>query len=190
MAERDGAVRELLEGLRKLVEQELAGQEEAGEKAAVVTTDYPYQQRSLPPDRPVVWLGVEKISAAGSCFSPWMGEKEGGSSGEAVLGRELEIGLRAEILHRYDGGACHRLFGELCQALLLSEKKPQVRELSCGAAAFDREAGAFRLVCKGSLRAVLTRSERELMLEKIVLERKEKTLPASLPEEKEKEAEI
>lgn len=196
MTKRDsGAVQGLLDGLRELVEQGLAG-----DGGAVVTTGYPFQQRSLPPDRPVVWLGVEKISAAGSCFSPWLGEKgEGPDAGAEVLGRELEIGLRVEILHRYDGGVCHRLFGELCQLLLLTRGRPQVRELSCGTAAFDREAGAFRLVCKGTLRAILTQSEEGLPLEKIIVKRKDQTSGAekdpqegegSPPDGSEKEAEV
>ena len=60
-----GAVPGLLEELRALLDRELAG-----EDGVIVTTQYPFQQRRLPPDRPVVWLGVEKIAAAGSCFSP------------------------------------------------------------------------------------------------------------------------
>jgi len=163
--EKTGSVPGLLAELEALLEKRLA--------PAAVTTEYPFQQRKLPPDRPVVWLGVEKISAAGSCFSPWMGEEERGSGGSALLGREVELTVRVEILDRYDGGACHRLFGELCQILLLEEGRPHVRELSCGSAAFDREAGAFRLVCKGSLRAMLTRSEEERSLEKIVVKKEE-----------------
>ncbi len=70
-----GPVPGLLEELRELLERELAG-----EDGLTVTTQYPYQQRRLPPDRPVIWLGIEKIKAAGSCFSPWMGEEENGSA--------------------------------------------------------------------------------------------------------------
>lgn len=165
-----GAVPGLLEELRALLDRELAG-----EDGIIVTTQYPFQQRRLPPDRPVVWLGVEKIAAAGSCFSPWMGEEENGSGSSALLGREVELTVRVEILHRQDGSICHRVFGELCQALLLAEGRPQVRELSCGPAAFDREAGAFRLVCRGSLRAVLRRSREERPLTKIIIKKEEKT---------------
>lgn len=165
-------VKTLLEGLRQLLDRELA--------PAVVTTQYPYQQRKLPPDRPVVWLGVEKITAPGSPFAPYLGEGPGpAGAGEnagttGAMGRELELVVRAEILDRQDGDACHRVFGELCEALLLTAGRPWVKELSCGSLTFDREAGAFRLVCKGSLRAVLTQEEEGRRLEKIIVKKEEK----------------
>ena len=40
-----------------------------GLPGTAVTTDYPFQQRKLPSDRPVVWLGVEKLTAPGSIFA-------------------------------------------------------------------------------------------------------------------------
>lgn len=169
-AKQPGAVPGLLEELRALLDRELAG-----EDGIVVTTQYPYQQRRLPPDRPVVWLGVEKITAAGSCFSPWMGEEENGSASAALLGREVALTARVEILHRQEGEICHRIFGELCQALLLGEGRPRVRELSCGGLAFDREMGAFRLVCRAELRAVLRRSREERPLTNIIIKKEEKT---------------
>ena len=99
-----------------------------GLPGTAVTTDYPFQQRKLPSDRPVVWLGVEKLAAPGSSFAPYLGEQ-----GEAaVTGREVEVTLRLEILHRQDGNVCHRIFGDLCQRLLLEDGRPRVRELSCG----------------------------------------------------------
>lgn len=165
------AVKNLLDGLRVLLDRELA--------PAVVTTQYPYQQRRLPPDRSIVWLGVEKITAAGSPFAPYLGEGPGpAGSGENAgdngkLGRELELVVRAEILDRQDGDACHQLFGELCEALLLTDRRPWVKELSCGPLAFDREAGAFRLVCKMGLRAVLTQEEQGRRLEKIVVKKED-----------------
>lgn len=167
------AVKHLLDGLRVLLDRELA--------PAVVTTQYPYQQRRLPPDRPIVWLGVEKITAPGSPFTPYLGESPGLSGSDenagdnGKLGRELELVVRAEILDRQDGDACHRVFGELCEALLLTAGRPWVKELSCGPLAFDREAGAFRLVCKASLRAVLTQEEEGRRLEKIVVKKEENT---------------
>lgn len=162
------AVKSLLEGLRELLDRELA--------PAVVTTQYPYQQRKIPSAQPVVWLGVEKITAPGSPFAPYLGEGAGpaGSAAAGTMGRELELVVRAEILDRQDGDACHRVFGELCEALLLAPGRPWVKELSCGSLAFDREAGAFRLVCKGSLRAVLTREEEGRRLEKIIVTKEEK----------------
>lgn len=164
-------VKHLLDGLRGLLDRELA--------PAVVTTQYPYQQRRLPPDRPIVWLGVEKIAAPGSPFAPYLGETPGpGGTGDyagqgGTVGRELEVTARAEILDRQDGDACHRVFGELCEALLLAEGRPWVKELNCGPLSFDREAGAFRLVCKISLRAVLTREEEGRKLEKIIVKKEE-----------------
>jgi len=168
-------VKHLLEGLRQLLDRELA--------PAVVTTQYPYQQRKLPPDRPVVWLGVEKITASGSPFAPYLGEGPGpAGAGEnaqiantaSAMGRELELVVRVEILDRQDGDACHRVFGELCEALLLAAGRPWVKELSCGSLSFDREAGAFRLVCKAGLRAVLTQEEEGRRLEKIIVKKEEK----------------
>ena len=155
------AVTTLLEGLKRQLEPALA--------PAVVTCDYPYQQRRLPPDRPVVWLGVEKLTAPGGPFAPCLGEGAPGGG----LGRELELVVRAEILHRQDGDACHRLFGQLCQALLLEEGRPWVRELSCGPLAFDREAGAFRLVCKGTLRGLLAREEKGQPVRDIIIQKEE-----------------
>ena len=166
------AVKNLLDGLCELLDRELA--------PAVVTTQYPCQQRRLPPDRPIVWLGVEKITAPGSPFAPYLGEGPGPvGTGEYAekngkLGRELELTVRAEILDRQDGDACLQVFGELCEALLLTNRRPWVKELSCGPLAFDREAGAFRLVCKASLRAVLTQEEEGQRLEKIVVKKGEK----------------
>ena len=161
------AVPGLLESLRELLDRGLA--------PALVTTRYPFQQRKLPPDRPVVWLGVEKIAAAGACLSPYLGEEppQGEHPGPGAMGRELELGLRLEILDRYDGAACHRLFGEVCELLLLGEGRPRVRELSCGSLCFDREAGAFRLVCRGTLRALLTRSEEAVPLSGVVVKKEE-----------------
>lgn len=165
------AVKNLLDGLCDLLDRELA--------PAVVTTRYPYQQRRLPPDRPIVWLGVEKITAPGSPFSPYLGEGPGpaGTGGYAEktgkIGRELELTVRAEILDRQDGDACHRVFGELCEALLLAAGRPWVKELSCGPLAFDRGAGAFRLVCKAALRAVLTQEEEGRRLEKIIVKKED-----------------
>lgn len=164
-------VKNLLEGLEKLLDRELA--------PAAVTTRYPYQQRALPHDRVVVWLGVEKIAAAGSPFAPYLGEGPGpAGAGEnagevGTLGRELELTVRIEILHRQDGAACHRVFGELCEALLLTNGRPWIKELSCGPLSFDREAGAFRLVCKACLRAVLTQEEEGHRLEKIIVKKEE-----------------
>lgn len=165
-----GPVPGLLEELRELLERELAG-----EDGLTVTTQYPYQQRRLPPDRPVIWLGIEKIKAAGSCFSPWMGEEENGSASTALLGREVELTVRVEILHRQEGSVCHRLFGELCQALLLAQGRPQVQELRCGEAAFQGEAGAFRLICQAQLRAVLRQSQEERTLTNIIIKKEEKS---------------
>lgn len=167
------AVKHLLDGLRQLLDRQLA--------PVAVTTQYPYQQRRLPPDRPIVWLGVEKISAAGSAFSPYLGEGPGpagagqnaGDTGK--IGRELELTVRAEILDRQDGDACHQVFGQLCEALLLTAGRPWVKELSCGALAFDRDAGAFRLVCKAALRAVLTDDEDGRTLEKIIVKKEDVT---------------
>lgn len=167
------AVKNLLDGLKNLLDRELA--------PAVVTTQYPCQQRRLPPDRPLVWLGVEKITAPGSPFSPYLGEGPGpngagqnaGDGGK--LGRELELTVRIEVLDRQDGDACHRVFGELCEALLLVTGRPWVKELSCGPLAFDRDAGAFRLVSKASLRAVLTQEEEGRKLEKIIVKKEETT---------------
>ncbi len=141
-----------------------------GLPGTAVTTDYPFQQRKLPSDRPVVWLGVEKLAAPGSSFAPYLGEQ-----GEAaVTGREVEVTLRLEILHRSDGNACYRVFGELCQRLLLEEGRPRVRELSCGCVAFDRESGAFRLVCRGALTGVLAqREESALPLREIQVKKTE-----------------
>jgi len=157
----------LLEELRVYLERGLPGVE--------VTTLYPFQQRRLPPDQPVIWLGVEKLAVAGSGFSPYLGEEKGTAleTGISVAGREVELVLRLEILHRQDGNVCHRLFGELCQRLLLEEGRPQVGELSCGGAAFDREAGVFRLVCRGTIRGVLTRGEESLPLREIQVVREE-----------------
>ena len=154
------AIGALLEGLKTQLEPALA--------PAVVTCRYPYQRRRLPPDRPVVWLGVEKLTAPGGPFAPWLGADGG------AVGRELELVARVEILDRLDGDACHRLFGQLCQALLLEERRPWVRELSCGPLTFDREAGAFRLVCKGTLRGVLAREEKGQTLRNIIIEKEEK----------------
>ena len=130
-----------------------------GLPGTAVTTDYPFQQRKLPPDRPVVWLGVEKLAASGSSFAPYLGEQ-----GEAaVTGREVEVTLRLEILHRSDGNACYRVFGELCQRLLLEEGRPRVRE-----------SGAFRLVCRGALTGVLAqREESALPLREIQVKKTE-----------------
>lgn len=163
--------------------EELRGYLERGLPQALVTTSYPFRQRGLPPDGPVVWLGVEKLTAAGSSFSPYLGEEKGTAPrfSAAVTGRELQLVLRLEILHRSDGNICHRLFGELCQRLLLDGERPRVQELSCGAVAFNREAGAFRLVCKGTLRGILSRSEEGLPLEEFRVVRKE----GSSTEEKE-----
>lgn len=163
------AVDSLLEGLRQLLDRELA--------PALVTCQYPCQQRKLPPDRPLVWLGVEKIAAPGGPFSPYLGEAEGplGNPSAGAVGRGLEVVLRVEILSRQEGGACHRLFGELCEALLLAGGRPWVTELSCGPLAFDREAGAFRLVCKAGLRAVLSREEQGRKLEQIIVKKEEAT---------------
>lgn len=164
-------VKNLLEGLEKLLDRELA--------PTAVTTQYPYQQRRLPPEKPVVWLGIERIAAAGSPFAPYLGEGPGpAGAGENAgdggkIGRELELTVRVEILHRQDGAACHQVFGRLCEALLLTEDRPWVRELSCGPLSFDREAGAFRLICKTSLRAVLTQEEEGRRLEKIIVKKEE-----------------
>lgn len=164
-------VKNLLDGLRGLLDRELA--------PTTVTTQYPYQQRRLPPDRPILWLGVEKITASGSPFAPYLGEGPGPSGGGEIaetggtIGRELELTVRAEILDRQDGDACHRVFGELCEALLLAAGRPWVKELSCGPLSFDRDTGAFRLVCKVVLRAVLTQEEQGRRLEKIIVKKEE-----------------
>ena len=55
-----------------------------------------------------------------------------GSASTALLGREVELTVRVEILHRQEGSVCHRLFGELCQALLLAQGRPQVQERLTG----------------------------------------------------------
>lgn len=163
---RGGALPGLLEGLREYLEMGIPG--------AVVTTSYPFQQRRIPSEQPVIWLGVEKMAAAGGAFSPYLGEEDGEQpAGVSVTGREVELTLRLEILHRQDGNVCHQLFGELCQRLLLEEGRPQVGELSCGGVAFDREAGAFRLVCKGTVRGVLTQGEESLPLREIQVVRRE-----------------
>ena len=83
----------------------------------------------------------------------------------------MEVTLRLEILHRQDGNVCHRVFGDLCQRLLLEDGRPRVRELSCGGAAFDRESGAFRLACRGVLRGVLAQSEKGAPIREIRVER-------------------
>ena len=158
---KSGALPELLEALEEFLAR--------GLPQAEVTTDYPWEQRRLPLDRAVVWLGVEKITALGDGFAPYLGEGAPGGG----LGRELELVVRAEILHRQDGDACHRLFGQLCQALLLEEGRPWVRELSCGPLAFDREAGAFRLVCKGTLRGLLAREEKGQPVRDIIIKKEE-----------------
>lgn len=162
-----GAVESLLAGLERLLAAGLTGAE--------VTTRYPCRQRGLPPDRPLVWLGVERITAPGSPFAPFVGE--GQAEGRAVgPGRELEVAVRIDILDRRDPEGCHRAFGALCQLLLLEEGRPQLRELRCGEAAFDREAGAYRLRCQGTLRALLTREEEARPLERIIVRKKEETL--------------
>lgn len=166
MSEKSGALPELLGELRDFLAR--------GLPEAEVTTDYPFQQRRLPPDRAVVWLGVEKLTARGGGFAPYLGEEKG--TAVPVAGREVELTLRLEILHRQDGNACHRLFGQLCQRLLLEEGRPRVEELSCCGAAFDREAGAFRLVCKGTMRGVLAQSEEGQTLREIVVEREKEVL--------------
>ncbi len=163
MTERRAALPGMLGELREFLAR--------GLPEAEVTTDYPFQQRRLPPDRAVVWLGVEKLTARGGGFAPYLGEEKG--TAVPVAGREVEVTLRVEVLHRLDGNVCHRLFGELCQRLLLEEGRPRVGELSCGGVAFDREAGAFRLVCKGTLRGVLAQSEEGRALREIVVERDE-----------------
>ena len=167
MSGEENALPALLEDLRSYLER--------GLPEALVTTSYPFRQRALPPEQPVVWLGVEKVSAAGSGFAPYLGEEKGTAPGRPaeVTGRELQLVLRLEILHRGDGNVCHRLFGELCQRLLLDEGRPWVQELGCGEAAFDREAGAFRLVCKGTLRGILSRSEAYRPLEELRVVREE-----------------
>ena len=98
-----GPVRELLEELAEGLGERLP--------EALVTADYPFFQRKLPPDQPVVWLGVEKITAPGAGLSPYLGEEpaQGGLPAAGAMGRELELGLRADILDRYDAGACHRI---------------------------------------------------------------------------------
>lgn len=160
-----GAVGSLLAGLEALLAAGLPGVE--------VTTRYPCQQRKLPPDRPMVWLGVERITATGSPFAPYAGEG-GPEPGGPRAGRELEVTVGAEILDRHDLGSCHRVFGELCQLLLLEEARPQLRELSCKEGFFDREAGAFRLSCRGTLRALLTREEEAARpLANIIVRKKE-----------------
>lgn len=161
------AVEDLLAGLEKLLAAGLPGAE--------VTTQYPCQQRKLPPDKPLVWLGVERITAPGSPFAPFAGE---GMVGERAAGpgRDLEVAVRVDILDRRELGGCYRVFGELCQLLLLEEGRPQLREFGCGEGTFDREAGAFRLRCKGTLRALLTREDERRPLEKIIVTKKEETL--------------
>lgn len=154
-----GTVEGLLAGLERLLAAGLAGAE--------VTTRYPCRQRGLPPDRPLVWLGVEAVAAEGSPFAPFEGEG---------TGRELEVTVRVDILDRREPESCFRVFWELCQLLLLEEGRPQLRELRCGEAAFDREAGAFRLRCRGTLRGLLTREEEARPLERIIVEKKEETL--------------
>ena len=54
---KSGALPELLEALEEFLAR--------GLPQAEVTTDYPWEQRRLPLDRAVVWLGVEKITALG-----------------------------------------------------------------------------------------------------------------------------
>jgi hypothetical protein len=162
-----GPVSTLLEELREALEQRLP--------QALITTQYPFQQRKLPPDQPVVWLGVEKIAVPGSGFAPYLGEEpaQGGQPAASAMGREVELGLRADILDRYDGDACHQLFGELCQFFMLEEGRPWVRDLSCGSLAFDRDAGAFRLTCRGNLRAFLLYSEEALPILDIIVKKEE-----------------
>ncbi len=162
-----GPVRELLEELAEGLGERLP--------EALVTADYPFFQRKLPPDQPVVWLGVEKITAPGAGLSPYLGEEpaQGGLPAAGAMGRELELGLRADILDRYDAGACHRIFGELCQFFMLEEGGPRVRDLSCGSLAFDREAGGFRLTCRGSLRAFLLYSEEAAAIGSIIVKKEE-----------------
>ena len=158
---KSGALPELLEALEEFLAR--------GLPQAEVATDYPWEQRRLPLDRAVVWLGVEKITALGDGFAPYLGEEKGTAA--QVTGREVEVTLRLEILHRQDGNVCHRIFGDLCQRLLLEDGRPRVRELSCGGAAFDRESGAFRLACRGVLRGVLAQSEKGAPIREIRVER-------------------
>ena len=54
---KSGALPELLEALEEFLAR--------GLPQAEVTTDYPWEQRRLPLDRAVVWLGVEKITEIG-----------------------------------------------------------------------------------------------------------------------------
>ena len=160
----EGFLRELAQGLGDRI------------PGALVTAEYPFFRRKLPPEEPVIWIGVEKMEAAGSGLSPYLGEEpaQGGSPACGAMGRELTLGLRAEILDRYDAGNCHRLFGELCQQLMLGEGVPRLREFSCGSAAFDREAGGFRLTCRGSLRAWLLRSEEAPAIGSIIVKKEER----------------
>ena len=111
----EGFLRELAQGLGDRI------------PGALVTAEYPFFRRKLPPEEPVIWIGVEKMEAAGSGLSPYLGEEpaQGGSPASGAMGRELTLGLRAEILDRYDAGTCYRLFGELCQQLMLGEGVPR-----------------------------------------------------------------
>ena len=50
-----------------------------------------------------------------------------------------------------------------------------MQELRCGEAAFQGEAGAFRLICQARLRAVLRQSQEERTLTNIIIKKEEKS---------------
>ena len=139
-----GAMEDLREALARRIAQ-------AAPEVRVIRD--PLWVRRDPGDKqPVVSVLIDRVQTRRMGLGDFLGTRDGTPEAGEEFGREVTLGLRLDLYHRQSGQDCYGLFARICQALMLEGFSPAPDSLSCGDAAYDRAAGAFRLVCRGEVR--------------------------------------
>lgn len=119
---------------------------------ARLITEYPDTEREFPLRKPCVAIGLGSAKITPGGMGGYLGT-DGGAEG--LFGSRIRLTLRFDLLvpSEQGGGVCHRLYEELCQALILEEGPVPFEEISCGELIFDSGSRAFRMTAEASFTA-------------------------------------
>lgn len=143
----------------------------AGLEEVRVRCEFPAKNRPSPLSRGTIGVGFEALRQTRGSLGEYLGEGERGT----VAGRELKLVVRFDIAApgHEGGGRCHGIFEALCQRLLFTQNDYGIEKVWCEGISFDRELGAYRLVARAELTALLRWEAEEARFTDFTVRRKE-----------------